>query len=159
MPIKLDQVLEILKALAQAEYAVKVLYKCCATKWPDDKDFWLHLAREEEKHVKNIEKIMAIISEKPKLFEVGRSFNVVAINTFLEGILSSINRIKTQDVTKQSMLFIARDIENSVIESKYAEITKTRDVEFLALAKEIDEDTLKHKALIARKIREVTANE
>jgi len=152
MPTSLDQALEVMKILVQAEYAVEELYRFCAAEWEEDQRFWLRMASEEEKHAHNIEKMIAIVSKKPDLFATGRSFNAAAINTFLDHIRSSMNRVKTQDITKQNMLFIARDIENSLIESKYSEIMKTNDIEFLSFAREIDSDTLAHKTLIEAKI-------
>jgi len=52
------------------------------------------------------------------------------------------------------MLFIARDLEQSVIESKYFEIAKGRDVEFQELAEELMIDTMAHRDELNKKINE-----
>jgi len=155
MPMNLDHVLAVMETLTHAECAVEVLYKACASEWQEDREFWLHMASEEAKHGHNIEQMMAIVSSRPELFQAGRSFSIVAINAFIDGVRASIGRIEARDVTMLNMLCIARDIENSLIESKYSEIMKTKDREFLTLANEIDTDTLGHKRWINKKISDM----
>jgi hypothetical protein len=52
------------------------------------------------------------------------------------------------------MLFISRDIEQSILESRYGEIVKSSDVEFQSLMKEIESETLAHREFLNDKIKE-----
>ena len=147
-----DHMLRIMKTLAEAELAIAMFYKECSLVWKDEQNFWLQLVSEEEKHAKNIERMAQILSGKPKRFESGRPFNIVAIHTFIEGIKANITRLKGEGMSKLNMLFIARDIERALIESKYTEIIKSGDVEFNDLVKEIVLDTVRHKDILDNKI-------
>jgi len=51
-------------------------------------------------------------------------------------------------------LFTARDIEHSIIESKYGEVVKTDDIEFRSLMGEVVSDTQSHLGWLNRKIKE-----
>ena len=147
-----DHVLHIMKTLAEAEMAVATLYKECSLVWKGEQNFWLQLVSEEKKHANNIEKMAKIFSKKPKQFESGRPLNIVAIHTFIEGINENITRLKAGGMSKLNTLFIARDIERALIETKYAEILKSGDVEFNGLTREIVSDTMRHKILLDKKI-------
>ena len=147
-----DQVLRIMKTLSEAELAVAMLYKECSLVWKGEQNFWLKLVSEEKKHAKNIERMAQILSRKPERFESGRPLNIVAIHTFIKGIKNNITRLKGEGMSVLNMLFIARDIERALIETKYAEILKSGDVEFNNLAKEIVLDTVRHKDLLDKKI-------
>ena len=113
----LEQVLSTMKIMAEAEYAVEVMYRRCAAKWKEDEAFWLRLAAQEEKHARNIERMSAILSHKPDLFQTRRSVHPAAVETFRDYIRSNIEKVKAQDVSKLNMLYIARDIENSLLEA------------------------------------------
>ena len=148
----LDQTLQVVRKLAEAELAVAMLYQECALVWKEDQNFWLGLVAEEKKHAKNIERMAQILSKKPERFESHRPLNTVSVNTFIKGIKGNLARLKEKGIPELSMLFIARDIERALIETKYAEIIKTDDVEFNNLAEEIVLDTAHHKTLLDKKI-------
>jgi len=147
-----DHMLHIMKTLAEAELAVAMLYKECSLVWKGEQKFWLQLVSEEEKHAKNIQKMAQILSRKPEQFESGRPLNIAAIHTFIEGIKANIIRLKAAGMSELNALFIARDIERALIETKYAEILRSGDVEFNGLAREIVSDTVRHKTLLDKKI-------
>jgi hypothetical protein len=50
---------------------------------------------------------------------------------------------------------MAKDIEQSLLESHYAEIVKTNEMEYQALMKEILSQTYEHKNAIQKKIEEL----
>ncbi len=145
-------VLDVLKALEEAELAVGELYRTCAHVWEEDKVFWLKIEAEEMKHARGINKLADILHNKTEQFEVGRSFNPVAINTFIKGIQANIKRLQSGGIPKNNMLFIARDIEQSIIEFRYAEVVKTNDVQYNTLVEKIVSDTVSHKTRIDEKI-------
>ena len=52
------------------------------------------------------------------------------------------------------MLFISRDIEQSILEKQYAEIVRSANIEFHSLINEIISDTLTHREFLNDKIKE-----
>lgn len=151
----LKNILDVLKTMAEAELTVAEFYRECAQIWKEEEEFWKHLETSEVYHAKDMNKMAEIISKKMESFEKYRPFNIVAIRTFILGVNTNIQRLKKGEIPKNNSLFIARDIEQSLLERKYDEIVKTSDVEYQTLAKKIVSQTLEHEELINNKIKEV----
>jgi len=151
----LKGILELLKFMIDNELVIGELYKTCGEKWKEDEAFWLNIYEEEKKHAQNISKIIEIISNRPERFEKGRPFNIFAIKTVISGVQDKIQKIKKGEILKNNALFIARDLEQAMIEDKYSEIVKTDDLEFKSLVQEIVNDTVSHKTRMNQKISEL----
>ncbi|MBS1238359.1 MAG: hypothetical protein H6R39_19 [Deltaproteobacteria bacterium] len=63
-----------------------------------------------------------------------------------------MERLKKGEISEDSAISIARDIEQSFIESRYGEIVKTADVEYNTLVQKILNETARHKIKIDQKI-------
>ena len=114
------------------------------------------MERAEIKHAGNVSRIKKIISEKPDRFTLGRLFKVPAVQTMMSGIQWNIQRLKKREITQQNMLFIARDLECSILENQYAQIIKGDDSGFQALMNEIVSDTVDHHESLIHKISEIS---
>jgi hypothetical protein len=153
----LKDLLGVMEIMAANERLIGSFYQSCAETWEQDRIFWLTIAAEEEKHAKNIQRMAQIISLKPEQFQIGRFFNMAAIQTVMAGIRGHLKRLKEKQMTRGQAIFVARDIESSLIEKNYGEIVKTGDIEYLTLMKEVTEETEKHKESIERHIQEIKA--
>ena len=85
----------------------------------------------------------------------------MAIKTFISYVQTTTQRVQTGQFPKPDVpriLAIARDMEQSILESKYVEIVKTSDVEYQTIVRKILSDTAAHKkgieARIAAKAKE-----
>ena len=154
---ELTTISEVLKNMGELELAIGELYQTCGQLWPEHKEFWMDMEKAEFRHANNIDRMNQIISERSENFELGRSFSPIAIKTYLSGIKTNIQRLKQKDSSEINALFLARDIEQSYLESKYIEITKTEDKEFKSLTREIFSDTVFHREYLDKKIRELTS--
>jgi hypothetical protein len=56
------------------------------------------------------------------------------------------------------VLHICRDIENSILDSRYVEVVKSDDVEFNTLVSQIVSETAEHRNLIFKKIDDLKVN-
>jgi len=99
-----------------------------------------------------------IIVKKQEKFDVGRPFNLIALNTAFSGLKDSVRRIANGELSRMKILVLARDIEQSVLESHYGEVVKTNDIEYQTLMKEILSQTYEHKAAIQKKIDAMQLN-
>ena len=151
-PKDLESILDELKGMAECELTLAEFYRTCAQIWEEDKEFWLTLERQENIHAQNIDRMAEIISKKHERFESYRAFNPAAMKTMISGIENNIRRLKSGEISKNNVLFIARDIEQSLIEAKYHEIVKTNDIEYQNLVKKIVSQTVVHKGMIDKKI-------
>lgn len=149
----LRTMVDTLVAMEEMESAVSILYKECADKWPSNREFWNRLADEEMHHAENIEMMRTIISQKPREFEKGRPFNIVATRTAIQGIRHDTDQIKAGDIQEEKALHIALDIENSFIESRYAEILKTSNTEYMNLVEQVSHESQVHRSRILKKIQ------
>lgn len=151
----LDKIIQTLESMRQYELILSDFYKQCAETWSDHESLWLTLANAEIKHAENIQKMQEIIKKKSGSFTSGRPFNPVGINTAIAGIKEYTQKVGTKTLSYERALIIARDIENSVLESRYGEIVNTNDLEYKTLMKTILSQTAEHKKIIEEKIKEI----
>ena len=154
-PQSLEYLLGLLKEMAKCEMTIAEFYHTCADIWGEDKEFWLNLEQQEKNHAQNINKMAELISEKHEHFEFHRPFNPIAMKTIISGIEDNINLLKDRRFSKENILFIALNIEQSLIEARYSEIVKTKDLEYRKLVEEVVNQTAEHKGLIENAIAKI----
>jgi ferritin len=148
----IEKINKVLGSMMQYELDLSDFYKQSADTWTEDQAFWQNLAYAETKHAENIQKMREIIAKKQERFELGRPFNPIALNTAMTGLKDYARRLTSGEFSFERILITARDIEESMLESHYAEIVKTADIEYQTLMKEILSDTYQHKKMIQKKI-------
>ena len=120
MPLIKTQ-LEVIKLLAEHEKVIGQLYKEYARKFPEQKNFWSKIAREEIEHASWIFKLRSKIEEGSLYFKEGR-FKMEAIKTSLGYLKSQITEAQNNKISAKNALSVARDIENGLIEKKFFEV-------------------------------------
>ena len=153
--VNLQKLQETLKILINLELTMGEFYKTCSMVWPEDQNFWKGIREQEFQHAKYLEKMSDMIATSPDKFLLGRNFNPFAINTVVSGINKNIEFIKSNAFTKIKALYLARDMEESALESKLDEIVKTEDLGFLEFVSKIHVQTQKHKEAFNNKISEL----
>lgn len=147
-------IIEVLRKMAMFEMTIAELYSVCAITWEEDAEFWLDIWRDEIRHAQYINRMIEVVSKKPERFEKGRPFNVFALETTINDIKEKIEKIKKKEISKENILFIARDYENAYLEDRYTEIVKADDIEYRTLMQNIASETGRHKEKILKKIQE-----
>ena len=148
----IEKITTVLESMIQYELNLSDFYRQCADIWTEDRAFWQNLAHAEVGHAENIQKMREIIAKKQERFEAGRPFNAIALNTAMAGLKDNAKRLTSGAFSFEKMLIMTRDIEQSILESHYAEIVKTADIEYQTLMKGILSDTYVHKKIIQEKI-------
>ena len=120
MPLIKTQ-LKVIKLLAEHEKVIGQLYKEYARKFPEQKNFWSKIAREEIEHASWIFKLRSKIEEGSLYFKEGR-FKMEAIKTSLGYLKSQITEVQNNKISAKNALSVARDIENGLIEKKFFEV-------------------------------------
>lgn len=151
-PANLQNCLRVLSDMVELELALAELYEACNAAYPGDGDFWLAIKRQEEGHAEGIRRIAALVAEQPGAFEAGRPFNSIAINNIRKAVAEHAGRIRRNEVPRERALVIARDIENSVLEAKYDEFVKTRNVEYMTVIDRLSKETFAHRDLFDRQM-------
>lgn len=132
--------------------ALAELYQACSEQFPEDKNFWLAIRHQEQLHAKLIGQLADLISSQPQEFRFGRPFNSVAIKTTMSSIADYTESVRKGLLQRKRAPYMARDIENSVLEAKYGEIVSTNNIEFRKIIELINKDTLAHKNVFAAKV-------
>jgi len=148
----LARTMEALNVMAEAEEAVGEFYQACANLPGEDRGFWLEMAGEEASHKKHIQKIGETISRKPEDFSLHRPFNAAATRMFLSFIRKSTADLEENKIPRERILFVARDIERSLLELSYFEIVKTTNPTYEKALKEIHAQTADHGSRLERRI-------
>ncbi len=148
----IEQLNKVLDSMIQYELVLRDFYNRCAELWAGDQTFWHNLAKAEVNHAEYIKKMKEIITNKQELFQAGRPFNPVTLNTAMAWIKDNASHLTASGSSYDKMLIMARDIENSILESRYAEIVKTADIEYQTLLKNIMAQTQEHRKIIQEKI-------
>jgi hypothetical protein len=151
-----ENIFDVLKNMEALERIVAELYLSCGQTASFDKEFWTDMGQAETKHARNIDRMVDLISKKPEGFELNSHFRSAAIKTATSGIQWHMGRLKKNEMTEEKMLYIARDLEQAVLENSYNNIVKTSNSEFESLMNEIVSDTVVHHDQLERKIKSLT---
>jgi hypothetical protein len=151
-PKDLQSALKVLDDMAALELALASLYKTCGVAFPEDRQFWTAISRQEEIHAQSLGSMAELVSAKPQDFELGSAFNSIAIGHIRSIIDNHTDQVKSKEIARDKALIIARDIENSVLEANYREFLKTGNAEFMAIVDTLGKDTALHKNLFAEKV-------
>ena len=148
-----QRLLNVLNGMRELERSLSQLYGKCAEAWPEGKDLWQKLSRDEELHAQYVETVVELVKSNPGAFELNPSFKSAASATFIKYVASVLGKVDSQSVTHDTMLFIARDIEQALLEAGYSGLVKTRNAEYRALLTQLIKDTERHRDSLAQKIR------
>lgn len=142
----------LLETMAKLEEAIAELYTACASKWPDEEKFWGAMDEEEKKHAQTLRQLAGALMEHPDQFEIGRLFSEVAINTVISGLKKHIEGVREGIYDRSRILNIANDLESSILELRYVEVLKTRNVGYQNLLSKVVQDTANHRRLLKEKL-------
>lgn len=152
MPRTIPELLKVMNDMAQLEEAFAELYQECSEKFPEDGKFWSAICNQERLHATFIRKLIDLVSSHPDEFRAGRHFNSTAIKTIMSNVKRTADQVRNGQLDRKRALFVARDIEGSVLEARYHEIVTTDNIEFRETLERITKDTYSHKNLLAAKV-------
>lgn len=148
-----QSVLGHLKAVKEIEKKLSLLYEACALQWQEEAAFFMAIKVDEDQHQENLDQMAQLIVTKPDRFELGRPISPVAVQTFIAGIDKTIENLRRNQISKEKILYLVRDYENSILEKNYHEVVKTSDMEYKSLAAQLLRESAIHRNTIATKIK------
>jgi hypothetical protein len=148
-PRTLQDVGPVMNDMVSLELALAAFYELCGERFPERRSFWGAIQLQEEQHAKAIRQLAELVAVHPQEFRCGRPFQSAAIKTIIAGVEGHAAHVRRGQVAPQRALFIAKDIENSVVEANYPDIVSTENAEFRETMARIAEDTRAHKRLFA----------
>lgn len=134
---------DILDEMEAVEFAVADLYRRFAGSFPTDRVFWQGLAQDEDGHAGLVGELRASLLRNGATFEVVRS-NAAVLATFRKGVEFHSLRLQRGEIGRQSALFIARDLEKSLIERSFFSAIRSDKPEFRLVQDRIRGETEGH---------------
>lgn len=145
---------DILELMQSYELLLKDLYRIFADKIPAEKEFWLKLAEEEDKHAYWLEVLSINIKKRDISLDGDDRFNLPLIKISIKHIQEALDDFKKVDLSFFDALNFAKDIENSMIEKKFFEVFYGIDEDFDRVMKLLKEETEEHRKRIEEKLDE-----
>ena len=112
---------KIIRFLREMEETANELYTVFSEKFPEERDFWLDIAKEETEHASVISMLGASIAEGSASFDENR-FTVEEINSTLEWAKGKVTEAKKGDISEKEALSISLKLEEKILESSYFEV-------------------------------------
>jgi len=147
--------LGLLDDLCRLESALAEFYGAVAERRPSDTEFWIGLQKEERQHEACIRRMIALVSTHRERFTANRPFSPAAIRTFLGYVGATTQRLKRGEIPtgdERPVLALARDMEQSVIESRFHEVARSSDLDYQTLVRQVMEETVAHRSRIVARL-------
>jgi len=151
-----EKVLEIFDIMYSIETELAALYTVYAERFPEESAFWSKISRDENNHGENVKKMKKLIPSDDFVYKVEKTFTPKAGILMLQNIKLNIKNAHEQPVSIKQAFVTARDLENSLFESKYMEFLVTNNKEFNNLIDININQTSDHKALIESKSKSLS---
>ncbi len=147
-----QEILKILSLMSDLEFRVSELYAECARQYAENRQFWSDLSQAELGHEEALKKMASLYAEKPEEYRVARPFTAVSINTAIKWAKDRLEQLRSCPLPEEKMLFVARDLEASLLESKFTEYLATGNIEYNNFAASLKKDTQDHQRALTEKI-------
>lgn len=145
---------EILQALINNEEALSDLYTKYGEKFPDYKEFWVDLAKDEKSHANWLRKFAEKIKDGSVYFNEDR-FKIEALRTYFNEVEKYISEATFMELLPINTLSTAYYLEMSLIERKYFEVFEGDSVELKHVLKALTKATKKHEEKISEQLNKL----
>ena len=150
----LTKTLEVLKAISALELAIANLYRYFSEFREPERDFWLALEKDEQKHVQMTQEITQMVADRKFFCLPDGSFNgsaVTHLKNFVERHHRKLQKLEIPTDFK-SLLSIAWNIEYSLSEMNYNHLFSVAEGELESLLRAITEETTVHRSTLGSRI-------
>ncbi len=146
--------LTVVAALAKNEMAIGLLYREFAKRMPEEKDFWNHIAEEEDGHANKINILNDSIHAGDLGFKEGR-FNINDVEKISRFIKEETLRVEKGLLSKKKMYQVAEEIETGLLENKFFEVFDTDNEGSKKILNEIRLETIEHFKSVRKHLSEI----
>lgn len=150
--------IKITKLLADIELTVSKLYKVYAQKYPEHKDFWEGLVKEEEHHAELMGSLIQQLKKGLIRLDEKRCAEN-AVRTVLNYVEDHLAKAKRYAVSETSAFLTAFKIEKNVLEKDFCSFFEADTPEFKETCKTITWETEQHRNKIKYMLGELTVSQ
>jgi rubrerythrin len=138
---------DILEMIISHELAIKQLYEGFASMLTSRKDFWQHLAEDEQRHADTL----AILRSEPSVNTLllhESQIKPQAIALSIGYVESLIERVQKGNINELQALSIAKDLESALLEKQFSKLSDLASKEMRAILVNLAAETERHRSAI-----------
>ncbi|MBT3312177.1 MAG: hypothetical protein HN737_11250 [Desulfobacterales bacterium] len=144
---------KILRQLIQQETLLSRLYALFSKQFPQQKEFWEKLSKEEARHSKLIEKLFEAAKSDLVFFNEGKT-KTYTLEVFIKRLEGIIEKAENGEFNLSSALRCAVDYESSLIEKNVFYYFDSLSDKAKGTIKILQAETIKHVERIKREQKE-----
>jgi hemerythrin len=138
-----DYQAKIIRQFQAQENLLADLYAIFANNFPEDRDFWTRLVREETMHAQLVEKLYAVVEKGQMIFDEGK-VKTYTLSAMIERIEALVQRARQGDFNRCQALAQALDLEAALIEKGVFTHFEPMTEKANAILKRLNRETLDH---------------
>jgi len=143
---------DVLELMQSYELILKDLYALFADKISVEREFWIKLSEEENKHAYWLEVLGMNMQKQNVSLNGDERFNVPLIKSSIQHVEEALNDFRKVELSLFDALTFAKDVENSMIEKKFFEVFYGINDDFDQVMKLLKEETEEHNRRIEEKL-------
>lgn len=144
---------DVLELAALAEAGVRNFYRACANQWPEEGEFWLGLATEEDGHYNMVNRMLELVKAAPDRYPLRGPFAAGAYRSFIDWVLSMTAGATNGALANKEAVEISNTIEATILESQLQDLVRTTEPEYLRLIGQIIEQTRRHAIMVTARAK------
>ncbi len=129
--------------MCKQEILLARLYKIFAAQFPDHKNFWQDLAKDELQHAGWIKQFYRAEKKDLIAFSEGK-VNAYAMNTFIENLEKTIQRAENGEINLKMAISYTLDFERSLIEKNVFLHFEIIDKKLAGIMTKLESETRRH---------------
>ena len=145
-----EQQIKTLMRMHELEQSLAEMYALFAEKFPEHRELWLTLVKEEHEHAEAVQKLYGLTYKKDASFSEG-STRLSAIEAIIEYVKKTCEIGRYDGLTSEQALELSRDIEKSMIAKNIFNHFKVR-LEFVNLLNHLRTSSDQHAQLVQEEI-------
>ncbi len=135
--------LEAIESLAENEVTISRIYRAFSERFPEYRDFWEKLAREEVQHADMIRSVVPEVKEGTVRFKA-ESLDATSVGMFRDYLKASLARAREEGLPLKSAFETALAIEHDLIERSFFHLFEAETAELKFIFEGLVSSTREH---------------
>lgn len=145
--VNTQEMLDLIDAFIDNEASLANYYGSCMVKFPENREKWVCLRREEEFHTEVFKRIRKSAEEFPQKWRLGR-YKIQTVRLVCQSVKEKTEELKLGKLNPNFAVNFIADVEKALIESNIGKAFETEVIEFQQLLGRVQEDTIGHRKLL-----------
>lgn len=144
-----ERIQKVLIPMVGFKEKMSLFYDICSDSYPEHGPVWRQLGANVRSQADDLRSLINAIYIHPDLFSVNMTFTPESVDTVLHGVMNTIERVQNGSLTHDQALYLARDVENSMLVSRLPDVLNTSDAEWRKHFMQQKQELFRHRKYIA----------